>query len=678
MSAPAMVFDWHVGDDPATLLGREWLVTNGIGGYASGTLLGVATRRFHGLLIANLAEPKGRYMTLARLDEELECGGERYLLGGAERAAERLDTSAHRWLRSFRFERLMPQWEFECGGRRFEKTVVMPHGHNVVCVRYRVLSGAPLQLRLRPHAAFRRQDAPLVREPPAFRLVIAAGRHTLELLDSPLALRFGMRPAPGVFVADERVDADVLYRIERDRGYEHLETLLSPGYFQVELSAGGAATFVASTADWSSLELDGDHAVEAETRRCERLIAAAPAAARSGVAAQLVLAADQFVILPGSRPEESVLAGAAGEEARTVIAGYHWFGDWGRDTMISLEGLTLCTGRHAEAEAILRTFSHYVHDGLLPNLFPEGAREALYHTVDATLWYFHAIDRFVHVSGRFELVEELWPILAGIIEHHVHGTRFGIGVDHADGLLREGAPDLPLTWMDARMEGWVVTPRCGKPVEIQALWANALALMAGWGERLGRVAEPYRRLAAQAYASFNRRFWNARAGCLYDLIDGEAGDDPAVRPNQVFAISLRHPVLDESRWRPTLARVREALLTPVGLRTLSPDHPQYCRRYFGDLRARDSAYHQGTVWPWLLGHFVEAWLRAFGDRQAARAMLAALPLHLRDAGIGSVSEIFDAESPYEPRGCIAQAWSVAEILRAWLLTEDTAPVVDER
>jgi predicted glycogen debranching enzyme len=672
MSAPPIVFDWHAGDDPAALRSREWLVTNGIGGYASGTLLGVATRRFHGLLVANLAEPKGRFMTLARLDEELVCGGERYALGGAERADERLDTTAHRWLRSFRFERLMAQWELECGGRRFEKTIVMPHGRNVVCVRYRLLGGDPLQLRLRPHAAFRRQDAPLVRALPPFRLVIAGGRHTLEQIDSPLALRFGMGPGPGVFVADERVDSDVLYRVERDRGYEHLESLFSPGYFHVELTRERAATFVASTEDWHSLEIDGDEAVEAETRRCERLVAAAPPAARAGVAAQLVLAADQFVILPGSRPEESVLAGAAGEQARTVIAGYHWFGDWGRDTMISLEGLTLCTGRHAEAEAILRTFSHYVHDGLLPNLFPEGAREALYHTVDATLWYFHAIDRFVQATGRFELVEELWPILAGIVEHHVHGTRFGIGVDHADGLLREGAPDLPLTWMDARMEGWVVTPRRGKPVEIQALWANALALMADWGERLGRVAEPYRRRAAQARASFNARFWNARAGCLYDVVDGEAGDDPAIRPNQVFAISLRYPVLDEARWRPTLARVREALLTPVGLRTLSPEHPQYCRRYFGDLRARDGAYHQGTVWPWLLGHFVEAWLRAFGDRPAARAMLDALPQHLREAGIGSVSEIFDAEPPYEPRGCIAQAWSVAEVLRAWLLTEEPA------
>jgi predicted glycogen debranching enzyme len=672
MSAPAIVFAWAPGDDPARLRDREWLVTNGTGGYASGTLLGVPTRRFHGLLIANLAEPKGRFMTLARLDEELTCGGEHYALGGAERADGRLDTVVQRWLRSFRFERLMPVWEFECGGRSIEKTIVMPHGHDVVCVRYRLLAGEPLAMHLRPYAAFRRQDAPLVHELPPFRLVISARRHTLEVVDSPLAVRFGMHPGPSLFVADEHIDADVLYRVERERGYEHLETLYSPGYFRIELEPGRTAAFVATTDDRASLELDGDDAVEAETRRCERLIAAAPPAARDGCAAQLVLAADQFVVRPGSRPEESVLAVAAGEEARTVIAGYHWFGDWGRDTMIAFEGLTLRTGRHVEAEAILRTFSHYVHDGLLPNLFPEGAREALYHTVDATLWYFHAVDRFVQATGRFDLVHELWPILAGIVEHHVRGTRFGIGVDPADGLLYEGTPDLPLTWMDARMDDWVVTPRRGKPVEIQALWTNALALMAEWGERMGRETEPYRRLAAQARASFNARFWNERTGCLFDVVDGDAGDDPAIRPNQVFAISLRHPVLAESRWHPVLERVRATLLTPFGLRTLSPDHPAYCPRYCGDLRARDGAYHQGTVWPWLLGHFVDAWLRAYGDVTAARAMLAALPHHLVDAGIGSVSEIFDAEPPFEPRGCIAQAWSVAEVLRAWLATEDGA------
>jgi predicted glycogen debranching enzyme len=564
----------------------------------------------------------------------------------------------------------MPTWEYECAGRRIEKTVVMPHGRNAVCVRYRLLAGAPLTVLLRPYVAFRRQDAPLVRDVTPLRLVIATGRHTLEMVDGPLALRFGMRPGPEVFVADERIDEAALYAVERDRGYEHLETLFSPGHFHVELQPGRAASFVASTEDWSSLELDGDAALEAETRRCERLVAAAPPAAREGFAAQLVLAADQFVIRPGSRPEESVLAGAAGEEARTVIAGYHWFGDWGRDTMISLEGLTLCTGRHTEAEAILRTFSHYVRDGLLPNLFPEGAREALYHTVDATLWYFHAIDRYVSVTGNDALVAELWPILAGIVEHHVRGTSYGIGVDLEDGLLREGDPDLPLTWMDARMDGWVVTPRRGKPVEIQALWANALALMADWGARLGHDTALYRQLAARAHASFNARFWNERSGCLYDVVDGDSGDDPAIRPNQVFALSLRHPILHRSRWRPVLERVREMLLTPLGLRTLAADHPAYCRRYHGGLRARDGAYHQGTVWPWLLGHFVAAWVRATGDRVTARAMLGALPDHLRDAGIGTVSEIFDAEAPYEPRGCVAQAWSVAEALRAWLLTED--------
>jgi predicted glycogen debranching enzyme len=667
VSAPAIVIERRDGEDPEFLRRREWLVTNGIGGYASGTVLGVPTRRFHGLLVASLAEPKGRHMTLARLDEEVESEDRVHRLSVEESLHGVTDASAA--LRSFRWERLMPTWQFDCGGARIEKAVVMPHGHNVVCVRYRLLAGGPVSMRLRPYAAFRRQDAPLVRELPPFRLVIEARRHTLDVVDSPIVLRFGMRPGPGIFVGDEAIRADVLYRVERDRGYEHLETLFSPGYFHVDLHPGRSASFVAATDDWPSLAIDGDEAIEAETRRCERLIAAAAPAAREGVAARLVLAADQFIIQPGSRPEESLRAGAAGEETRTVIAGYPWFGDWGRDTMISLEGLTLCTGRHREAAAILRTFSHYVEDGLLPNLFPEGAREALYHTVDATLWYFHAIDRYVRASGDADLVRELWPVLASIVEHHVRGTRFGIGVDPADGLLRQGAPDLPLTWMDARLDGWVVTPRRGKPVEIQALWSNAVALMAEWAEAAGAPVDGYRALAQRARASFNARFWNERAGCLFDVVDGEDGDDPAVRPNQVFAVSLRHPILEESRWRPTLERVHRDLLTPMGLRTLSRDHPAYCSRYCGDLRTRDGAYHQGTVWPWLLGHFVEAWLRTYGDRAGARNLLLALPEGLKQACVGSVSEIFDAEAPFEPRGCVAQAWSVAELLRAWLATE---------
>jgi predicted glycogen debranching enzyme len=361
------------------------------------------------------------------------------------------------------------------------------------------------------------------------------------------------------------------------------------------------------------------------------------------------------------------MAQAEGTELRTVYAGYHWFGDWGRDTMISFEGLTLVTGRFREAGAILRTFSHYVKDGLLPNLFPEGERQALYNTVDATLWYFHAIARYLEYTSDRTLIAQLFPVLQSIIEHHVKGTRFNIHMDK-DGLIAAAAEGLQLTWMDAKMGDWVVTPRRGKPVEIQALWYNALQLMAGWAAQVGQSAEPYEQLAARARKSFNERYWNADRGCLFDVIDGPKGDDDSIRPNQIFALSLKHPVLDDRHREPVLSVVHDRLLTLYGLRTLSSDHPDYKAHYRGDLFARDGAYHQGTVWPWLIGHFVDAYLRLHPDPQKSRDLLRAFPDHLDNAGIGSISEIFDAEEPHAPGGCIAQAWSVAEVLRAWVRT----------
>jgi predicted glycogen debranching enzyme len=393
---------------------------------------------------------------------------------------------------------------------------------------------------------------------------------------------------------------------------------------------------------------------------------------RTGLSAELVLAADQFLIFPASRLEESMRLRAAGEDARTVIAGYHWFTDWGRDTMISLEGLTLTTGRHAEAAYLLRTFAQHVRDGLIPNYFPDGRTEGVYHTADATLWLFHALHRYVEVSHDRDTLLVLLPCLKDIVQHHLRGTRFGIGVDARDGLLRQGEAGYQLTWMDAKVGDWVVTPRRGKAVEINALWYNALCLLRGW---LDRESDPEAAGLAQhidrARQSFNERFWNRGGGCLFDVIDGETGDDDACRPNQLLAISLDHPVLEPGLWRPVLEVVKKKLLTPVGLRSLSQDHPSYQPKYDGDLRMRDAAYHQGTVWTWLLGPFVDAWLRVYpGDRAGARAALAALGPHLSEAGVGSISEIFDAEPPCTPRGCIAQAWSVAEVLRCLARTAE--------
>jgi predicted glycogen debranching enzyme len=394
------------------------------------------------------------------------------------------------------------------------------------------------------------------------------------------------------------------------------------------------------------------------------------------VGAELVIAADQFMVMPRGRLEDVARAQAVGDDVRTVIAGYHWFTDWGRDTMISLEGLALRTGRHEEARWILRTFAHHVRDGLIPNLFPEGKSEGLYHTADATLWFFHALGRYLDATGDRATLRDLLPLLLSVVDAHLSGTRFGIGVDHGDGLLRQGQEGYQLTWMDAKVEGWVVTPRRGKAVEINALWYNALRLLQRWvtEERSGEAAAPLAELAERAYRSFNERFWYDEGGYLYDVVDGEGGAPPdtACRPNQLLAVSLEHPVLEPRRWESVLQVAQQRLLTPVGLRSLAPGHPDYREKYYGDLHSRDAAYHQGTVWPWLIGPFVDAWLKVHpGDVAAARPFLSGLVEQLDEACIGSIGEIFDAEAPFTPRGCVAQAWSVAETLRSWIRTRAT-------
>jgi predicted glycogen debranching enzyme len=415
------------------------------------------------------------------------------------------------------------------------------------------------------------------------------------------------------------------------------------------------------------VNIEPDEALRQEWARRRTLLDISSPKSNSGWASELVLAADQFIITPRTRVKDS----SSTDDVRSVIAGYHWFTDWGRDTMISLEGLTLTTGRYSAAGYILRTFARYIKDGLIPNMFPEGENKGLYYTADATLWYFHAIEKYLAATGDRYMLLQLLPRLIDIIEHHIRGTRFGIGVDSTDGLLRQGEDGYQLTWMDAKVGDWVVTPRRGKAVEINALWYNALRLIEQWTreEPHHEAARKYGDLATRVFESFNERFWYDRGQYLYDVIDGEDGDDASLRPNQVFALSLSHAVLEPGRWRPVLDVVQRHLLTPYGLRSLTPGHPDYKPQYTGDLRARDAAYHQGTVWAWLIGPFIDAWLRVYpGDFEHAREFLSGFPVHLKEACVGSISEVFDAEPPFIPRGCIAQAWSVAEVLRSWVKT----------
>jgi predicted glycogen debranching enzyme len=654
-------------DQRAALLAREWLVTNGLGGYASGTIGGAPSRRYHGLLIAALPPPHGRRLLLTDVSEELYVGGRR----AGQLTARTVEDAAEVPLAEFRLEAGLPVWLYDCGGIVVAKRMLMSHGQNTVHVFYELVSGADfarldvtLAVHNRSHDA--PVDEPLADRPPLQR---AAAGYELTIADLPtLRLRIDATHAS---LGQPRGDwPQRRYAIEESRGYAHTARPWTPAVFALELRAAQPIALVASTERWETVTaLEWPAALAAERARRRACIAAAPPQARDGLAAELVLAADQFIVTPVGRMADAARVRAAGDEERSVIAGYHWFTDWGRDTMISLEGLTLATGRTAEAKGILRTFASAIRDGLVPNLFPEGNSEGLYHTADATLWLFHAVDRYVAATSDRALLQALLPQLVEIVDRHLVGTRFGIGVDVHDGLLRQGAPGYQLTWMDAKVDGWVVTPRRGKAVEINALWYNALCLLADWHRSLGRSAEGQRfdAEAARVRDSFNRRFWHEPAGHLFDVVDGENGDDPACRPNQVIAISLSHPVLARRYWRPVLTVVRDELLTPFGLRTLSRKHKDYQPKYDGDLRSRDAAYHQGTVWPWLLGPFVDAWRRAHpDDHDAAAKLLAAFGEHLSEACIGSVSEIFDAEPPYTPRGCVAQAWSVAELLRCAL------------
>jgi predicted glycogen debranching enzyme len=661
-------------EDPTSpFVTREWLVTNGLGGYASGTMAGIASRRFHGLLIAALNAPHGRTMMLSHLGEVLRLADGRAIqLGGQPGPPVDGAPLERATLLEFRLELGLPVWRYDALGVILERRVWMKYRDNAVYVSYTLMPGeGGVHLEIEPWVRFRPHegalDAPLGGP---YALTVEDDRYQVTSEGYP-PLYMRMNGRPSAFTIDSKRVSDVRYFLERTRGYDSIGELYSPGYFSLTLETGLTATFGASSDSTAALSAPSFDATRlAEIARRRQLLASATAAAREGLAADLVLAADQFLVTP-QRSEAAASGAPMSDDARTVIAGYHWFTDWGRDTMISLEGLTLVTGRAKEAEYILRTFANYERDGLIPNLFPEHGSEGLYHTADATLWFFHAIDRYLEYTKDLETLRFLLPKLEEIVQRHLSGTRFAIGVDARDGLLSQGAPGYALTWMDAKVGDLVVTPRRGKAVEINALWYNAVCLLAEWvrGERGDPAAQRYRDLAKQTWTSFNSRFWYEAGGYLYDIVDGENGDDWSFRPNQILAISLRYPVLDPSRWARIVDQVKERLATPVGLRSLTPDHPDYRSKYFGDLRARDLAYHQGTVWAWLIGPLVDAWVKTHGDVQTARRLLDGFAPHLAEAGVGSISEIFDATSPFTPRGCIAQAWSVAEVLRCLVKTK---------
>jgi predicted glycogen debranching enzyme len=661
----------HGADSIDPHLTQEWLLTNGFGGYASGTVLGPITRRYHGLLIAALPNPYGRFMMLHGLSERFRISGQGVVFAGPRdfvgETDEPLLTPSE-----FRLECGLPVWVFDLWGRKIEKRVVLTYKQNTVHIEYRYLEGSDnIRLGLRPGIHLRNHDA-MVNSEAGGDYALNASNYHLEIsggADLPV-LRLKTTPQTGFTYDPKTVSIDYLF--EAHRGYPSEGTLWSPGYFRTDLEPGSSIVLTASTEKWEIIEsLPYRENAEAEMNRRRSLIQKAIPDTEPNLESELVIAADQFLITPVGRPEDASRARAAGDEPLSVIAGYHWFTDWGRDTMISLEGLTLTTGRYQEASWILRTFAHYVRDGLIPNMFPEGEKEGLYHTADASLWFFHALSRYLNATGDRVTLCAILPKLHEIADAHIKGTRFGIHVDPKDGLLAQGQEGYQLTWMDAKVDDWVVTPRRGKAVEINALWYNALCLLSKWADQEERpgTSHTYREHAQRARESFNKKFWNEERGYLFDVVDGASGggkpgNDPACRPNQLFAISLESPILDRDRWEPVVDVATQKLLTPVGLRSLAPGEPDYKKRYDGDLRSRDAAYHQGSVWGWLIGPYIDA-LAKVHPEQCTLALLDGFAHHFDEACVGSISEIFDAEEPHTPRGCIAQAWSVAEVLRSY-------------
>jgi predicted glycogen debranching enzyme len=631
---------------------REWLVTNGSGSYAAGTIAGVLTRRYHGLLIAALKPPLGRTLLVSKLDETATYAGIDYPLHANRWSSGVVDPMGFIHLERFHLEGTTPVWTYACGDALLEKRVWMQQGANTTYVTY-YLRRASAPLTLVAKALVNYRDYHGDTRAGGWQMHVEPVEHGLRVTAFDGATPFYLLSDAAEATPQHEWYRDFFMRVESERGLVAQEDHLYAGLFRATLAPGQTLTIVASTEE--APDLDGAAACTAQRAHEQQLISDSGHRAAPAWVRQLVLAADQFIV---RRPLCSDPTGYS------VIAGYPWFGDWGRDTMISLPGLTLATGRPEIARRTLRTFGRFVDQGMLPNRFPDAGEVPEYNTVDATLWYIEAIRAYHVATGDDELLRELFPVLQEIIAWHQKGTRYTIHADPADGLLYAGEAGVQLTWMDARVGDRVVTPRIGKPVEINALWYNGLRAMADFARRLGQSADSYDLLAERVAAGFTR-FWNAGQGYCYDVVDGPTGDDAALRPNQLLAVSLPHSPLTTPQQRAVVDVCARHLLTSHGLRSLAPGDPAYIGRYGGDARQRDGAYHQGTSWGWLIGPFVSAHLRVYHDPALAQSFLQPLVRHLADHGLGSISEIFDGDPPFTPNGCFAQAWSVAELLRVW-------------
>lgn len=650
------------GDLPAAEA-REWLVTNGIGGFASGTIATAMTRRYHGLLIAALQPPVGRTHLVAALDETAQYAGASYQLATHRWASGTVDPRGFVFLQSFRLDGTTPVWTYSLADALLEKRVWMAYGENTTYIHYTLVrASGPLELELKALVNYR--DFHSSTHAGNWRMKISPVENGVMILPFEGAAPFYLRSALASCELRHEWYRDCFLPLEKERGLDDREDHLFAALFRATLNVGESLTIVATT-EASPLP-DGESSLVQRHQHEAALLnswsAQNPKSAQRapGWIRQLVLAADQFIV-KRSLPDTP--------DGHSIIAGYHWFGDWGRDTMISLPGLTLVTGRPAIAHQILLAFARYVDAGMLPNNFPDAGGRPQYNSVDAALWYFEAVRQYFAATRDAETLQKLFPVLSGILDAYIAGTRYNIHVDPADGLLFAGGPGIQLTWMDAKVGDWVVTPRTGKPVEVNALWINALETMGSFARASNQPADRFEQLAAQGKASF-QKFWNSVRNCCFDVIEspgpGKTGEnDAALRPNQILAVSLHVSPLSAAQQKSVVDLCAQHLVTSHGLRSLAPGEPGYQGRYGGDQRSRDGAYHQGTVWGWLLGPFALAHFRVYRDRDAALRYLEPLGSHIGAFGLGTLPEIFEGEAPHAPRGCIAQAWTVAEILKSW-------------
>ncbi|MCA2553131.1 MAG: glycogen debranching enzyme family protein [Microcystis sp. M04BS1] len=634
----------------------EWLVTNGIGGFAAGTVAGLLTRCYHGLLIAALAPPTQRTLLVTKIDESLQYNQKIYHLASNRWLGATIEPQGYINIESFHLEGTIPVWTFICGDALLEKRIWMEQGENTTYTRYTYLRGnSPLTLNLTAFVNYR--DFHGNTQSFNWQMDISPLEKGVRVIAYDHAVPFYLLISQG-----EVFPAHIWYyrfdlAVERYRGLIDRENHLHAASFSATLKVGESVTIAASTRPDPSL--DGQSSLESRHRYESSLINPQ----HPEWIQQLTLAADQFIV---SRPLRDQ------PDGKTIIAGYPWFGDWGRDTMISLRGLTLTTGRPAIAREILLTFSRYLDWGLLPNLLPDGGEMPEYNAVDAILWYFEAIRSYFNQSQDFEFLRTIYPALTEVIAWFRRGTRYNIHLDD-DGLIYAGETGVQLTWMDAKVDDLVITPRIGKPVEINALWFNALKIMVQFAHYLGMDATDYEKIREMTLKGFSR-FWDDSLGYCYDVLDTDKGNDASLRPNQLFALSLSVEELLNSPQKKAIVDICTVkLLTPRGLRSLDADHPDYRGVYSGDRVKRDSAYHQGTVWGWLLGAFIEAHLKVYRDPILAESFLTPMIDHLRDSCIGNLSEIFDGNAPFTPRGAFAQAWTVAEVLRVWQVIREFRP-----